>query len=121
MNDGATFVPKSAKMSARCTQDTSQDTPRLGVGFQSCSTLGHANVQIGIRDGVYKATFVVSARRERPNVILGADFLAAHNCDLSLRQTLFTIGKQEIQCIPENIRANHAKLKVFELDLPFSN
>ncbi len=35
-----------------------------------------------------------------------------HNCDLSLHQKLFTIGEQEIQCIPENIQANHAKPKV---------
>ncbi len=61
---------------------------------------------------MYKATVVVSARRERSNFIIGANFLAAHNCDLSLHQKLFTIRKQEIQCIPENIRANHAKLKV---------
>ncbi len=38
--------------------------------------------------------------------------MAAHNCDLSLRQKLFIIGEQKIQCIPENIRANSAKLKV---------
>ncbi len=38
--------------------------------------------------------------------------MAAHNCDLSLHQKLFTIGEQQIQCIPENIRANSAKLKV---------
>ncbi len=90
-----------------------QDTPRLeGVGGNPVPSLGHAAVQVGIGDGVYKATFVVSARRERPNFIIGADFLAGHNCDLSLRQKLFIIGKQEIQCIPENIRANYAKVKV---------
>ncbi len=89
-----------------------QDTPRLeGVGGNPVPTLGHADVQVGIGDGVYKATVVVSARRERPNFIIGADFLAAHNCDLSLRQKLFTIEKQEVQCIPKNIRANYAKLK----------
>ncbi len=87
-----------------------QDTPRLkGVGGNPVPTLGHADVQVGIGDGVYKATLVVSARRERSNFIIGADFLAAHNCDLSLLQKLFTIGKQEIQCIPENIRPSQAK------------
>ncbi len=60
----------------------------------------------------YKSIVVVSARKERPNFIIGADFLAAHNCDLSLHQKLFTIGEQKIQCIPANIRANSAKLKV---------
>ncbi len=90
-----------------------QDTPRLeGVGGNPVPTFRHADVQVGIGDGVYKATVVVSAKRERPNFIIGVDFLAAHNCDLSLCQKLFTIGKQEIQCIPENIRANYAKLKV---------
>ncbi len=67
-----------------------QDTPRLeGVGGNPVPTLGHADVQVGIGDGVYKATVVVSARSERPNFIIGADFIAAHNCDLSLRQKLF--------------------------------
>ncbi len=90
-----------------------QDTPRLeGVGGNPVPTLGHTTVGIAIGDGVYKATVVVSARKERPNFIIGADFLAAHNCDLSLRQKLFTIGEQKIQCIPENVRANSAKLKV---------
>ncbi len=90
-----------------------QDTPWLeGVGGNSVPTLGHTTVRVGIGDGVYKATAVVSARKERPNFINGADFLAAHNCDLSLRQKLFMIGEQKIQCIPENIRANSAKLKV---------
>ncbi len=50
--------------------------------------------------------------KKKPNFIIGADFLAAHNCDLSLRQKLFTIGEQKVQCIPENIRSNSAKLKV---------
>ncbi len=90
-----------------------QDTPRLeGAGGNPVPTLGHADVQVGIEDGVYKATVVVSAWRESPDFIIGADFLAAHNCDLSLCQKLFNIGKQEIQCIPENIRANYTKLKV---------
>ncbi len=74
--------------------------------------LGHAKVDVGIGDGVYKVAVVVSARWERPNFIIGADFLATHDCDLSMCQKLFTIGKQEIQCIPEGVRANHAKLKI---------
>ncbi len=57
---------------------------------------------------------------EMPNFIIGADFLAAHNCDLSLHQSslllgnrkLFNIGEQKIQCIPENIRANSDNLTV---------
>ncbi len=90
-----------------------QDTPRLkGVGGNPVPTLGHTTVRVGIGNGVYKATVVVSARKERPDFIIGADFLATHNCDLSLRRNLFTIGEQKIQCIPENIRANSAKLKV---------
>ncbi len=88
-----------------------QDTPRLeGVGGNLVPTLGHTTVGVGIGDGVYKATVVVSARKETPNFIIGADFLAVHNCDLSLRQKLFTIREQQIQCIPENIRTNSAKL-----------
>ena len=90
-----------------------QDMPRLeGVGGNPVPTLGHTMVGVGIGDGVYKATVVVSARKERPNFIIGADFLAAHNCDLPLCQKLFTIGEQKIECIPENIRANSARLKV---------
>ncbi len=90
-----------------------QETLRLKeVGGNPVPALGHTTVGVGIGDSVYKATVVVSARKERPNFIIGADFLAVHNCDLSLRQKLFTIGEQKIQCIPENIRANSAKLKV---------
>ncbi len=34
-------------------------------------------------------------------------------------QKLFNIGEQEIHCIPEGVRANHAKLKVARrLQLP---
>ncbi len=38
---------------------------------------------------------------------------------MSLSQKLFTIGKQEIRCIPEGVRANHAKLKIARrIELP---
>ncbi len=55
---------------------------------------------------------MVSAQRERPNFIIGADFLSAHDCDLSLREKLFLIGEQKIECIPEKARVKHAKLKL---------
>ncbi len=73
--------------------------------------LGHTEVKVGLRSGMYKATVVVSVRMERPNFIIGANILAAHNCYLSLSQKLFTIREQKIQCIPEGIRANRTKLK----------
>ncbi len=60
----------------------------------------------------YKATVMVSARRERPNFTIGADFLSAHDCDLSLREKLFLIGEQKIECIPEKARVKDAKLKL---------
>ncbi len=69
-----------------------QETPRLeGVGGNPVPTLGHAEVEVGVGTGKYNAAVVVSARKERPNFIIGADFLGAHNCDLSLCQKLFTI------------------------------
>ncbi len=49
---------------------------------------------------VYKAAVFVSARRERPNLIVGADFFAAHNCDLSIHQKLFTIGNKKYSVYP---------------------
>ncbi len=77
------------------------DMPRLeGVGGNPVPTLGCAEVEVGIAAGVYKAPVVVSARKERPNFIIGADFLYAHSCDLSLRQKLFTVGRNSVRCFP---------------------
>ncbi len=79
-----------------------RETPRLeGVGGNPVPTLGHAEVDVVIGDGVYKAAVVVSARRERPNFIIGADFLATDDCDLSLHQNLSYHWETEIQCITE--------------------
>ncbi len=84
------------------------ETPWVeGVGSNPVPTLGQAEVEVGIGDGMYKATVVVGARKERPNFIISDVFLTARNCDLPLRQKLFTIGKQEIQCVPAGIRANY--------------
>ncbi len=44
--------------------------------------LGCAEVEVGIAAGVYKTLVMVSAWKERPNFIIGADFLAARDCDL---------------------------------------
>ncbi len=55
---------------------------------------------------------VVSARKERPNIIIGADFLSAHDCDLSLRQKLFTVGRNSVRCLPERVRSSHVRLKL---------
>ena len=68
--------------------------PRLeGVGGNPVPTLGSAKVEVGIASGVYNTPVVVSARKERPNFIIGADFLFTHDCDLSLKQKLFTVGE----------------------------
>ena len=58
------------------------------------------------------ATLGTAEMRERPNFIIGADFLFTHDCDLSLRQKLLLIGEQDIEYIPEKARANCAKLKL---------
>ncbi len=90
-----------------------QETPRLeGVGGNPVPTLGHAEVEVGVGTGKYKAAVAVSTRIERPNFIIGADFLGVHNCDLSLCQKLFTIGEQQVRCVPERTKATHAKLKL---------
>ncbi len=69
------------------------DMPRLeGVDGNPAPTLGCAEVEVRIAAGMYKTPVVVSARKERPNFIIGADFLSAHDCDLLLRQKLFTVG-----------------------------
>ncbi len=89
------------------------EMPRLeGVGGNPVPTLGSTEVGVDIGAGTYKATVMVSARKERPNFIIGADFLSAHDCDLSLREKLFLIGEQKIECIPEKARVKHAKLKL---------
>lgn len=43
-------------------------------------------MEVGVVTGTYKATVVVSGG---DGFIIGADFLAAHDCDLSLHQKLF--------------------------------
>ncbi len=35
-----------------------------------------------------------------------------HNCDLSLCQKLFTIGEQQVRCVPQRTKATRAKLKL---------
>ncbi len=88
--------------------------PRLeGVGGNPVHNLGSTVVGVDIGADTYKATVMVSARKKkRPNFIIGAEFLSAHDCDLSLRGKLFLIGKQKIECIPEKARVKYAKLKL---------
>ncbi len=89
-----------------------REMPRLeGVGGNPVPTLGSNEVDVDIGAGTYKATVMVRARRERPNFIIGADYLSTHDCDLSLREKLFLIEEQKIECIPEKARVKHAKLK----------
>ncbi len=80
------------------------DMPRLeGVGGNPVPTVGCAEVEVGIATGVYKTPVVVSARTKRPNFIIGADFLSAHDCDLSLRQKLFTVGQDSVSCLQKEL------------------
>ncbi len=87
--------------------------PRLeGVGGNPVPTLGCAEVEVGIAARVYKTPVVVSARKKRPNFVIGADFLAVHDCDLSLNQKLFTVECNSVRCIPERVKTSHARLKL---------
>ncbi len=87
--------------------------PQLeGVGGNPIPTLGSAEVSVDIGAGTYKATIMVSACREKPNFISGANFLSTHDCDLSLHEKLFLIGEQKIECITAKARVKHAKLKL---------
>ena len=62
---------------------------------------------------------VVSARKERPNFIIVAGFLATHDRDLSLRQKLFTMGEDRVECILERVTVCPARLKLARrVDLP---
>ncbi len=71
------------------------DMPLLeDMGGYPVPTLGSAEAEVGIATGVYKTKVVVSARKERPNCSIGAHFLAAHDCDLSLRQKFFTMERE---------------------------
>ncbi len=72
--------------------------PQLGgVGGRPVPTLGCAEVYVGIVAGLCKTPVVVSTRNERPNFIIGADFLATHDCDLSLRQKLFGTHSDDLR------------------------
>ncbi len=70
-----------------------------GVGGNLVPTLWYTEVEVGIGNGVYKATVVTL-------LLVWIISVAAHNCDLSLCLKLFTIGEQDLQCIPEGVRAN---------------
>ncbi len=50
--------------------------------------------------------------QEGKNFIIGADFFATHDCNLSLGHTLFAMGKDSVECIPEWVRVSHAGLKL---------
>ncbi len=50
--------------------------------------------------------------KKGPNFIIGADFLSAYDCDLQLRQKLFTLGRNSVPCLPERGRSSHARLKL---------
>ena len=90
-----------------------------GVGSIPVPTLGCVEVEVGIAAIVYKTPVVVSAKKKRPNFIIGADFLSAHDCDLSLRQKLFTVGRKSVWCLPERVRSSHARLKLArQVELP---
>ncbi len=67
---------------------------------------------MGVGNGKCKAAVVVSAHREPPNFIIGADFLGTHNCDLSLHYKLFMIGEQQVKCTPEYVKTTRIKLKL---------
>ncbi len=86
-HDGTAVVPFGPRLEVT----DSRHARCEGVGGNPIPTLVCAEVEVGIAARVYKSV-VVSARKERPSFIIGADFLSAHDCDLSLRQKLFTVG-----------------------------
>ncbi len=66
-----------------------------------------------------KAAVMVSARRKVPNFIVSSHLLTNRNCDLFLSQKLSTVMEHEVQCIPEDARANPTKLKLPQrIELP---
>ncbi len=54
---------------------------------------------------------VVSARKEKANFIIGVDFFAANDGDLSLQQKLFTLGEHKVECSPEWVRVSHSRVE----------
>ncbi len=106
IDTGASVTMRGRPLYQKVQQDCAlklqtHDMTRLeGVGGNPVPTLGCAEAEVGIAAGVYKTPVVVSARKERPNFIIGADFLSAHDCDLSLRQKLFTVGRDSVWCLP---------------------
>ncbi len=53
--------------------------------------------------GMYRitVTVVASARKERLNFIIGADFLTVDVCDISFMQKIFTMGERKLEFIPK--------------------
>ncbi len=91
---GRPLYEKIQKLRPLCLQ--MREMPWLeGVGGNPVPTLGSTEVDVDIGTGMYKATVMVRAWRERPNFIIGADYLSTHDCDLSLREKLFLIEEQK--------------------------
>ncbi len=65
-----------------------RETPRIeGAGGNHVPTLGCSEVEVGIVSGPYRTTVVLFDRMERHNIIIEADFLPAHDCDLFLQHS----------------------------------
>ena len=80
---GRLLCHKIQQVSQMCLQR--HENPHLeGVGGNPVPTLGHAEVDVGIRNGVYKGAVVISARRKRPNFIIGANLISWHSQLLSV-------------------------------------
>ncbi len=50
--------------------------------FNSVPTLGSVEVGVNMDLGTCKAIVMASEHREKPNFIIGDDFLSTHDCDL---------------------------------------
>ncbi len=103
-HDGVPVVSKGT--AGPCLETTGiRHAMTCSSGWESFPTLGCAKVEVGIAAGVYK-TPVVSARKERPNFIIGADFLA------TLREKLFKVREHKVECFPQRVRVSHVTLKL---------
>ncbi len=63
---------------------------------------------VGTRN--HKVTFIASVQKSPP--LSSADFLAADDCDLSMHEKLFTIGKHQVKCVPEHAKVTQTKVKL---------
>ncbi len=98
VNYGATFVPKSTTGEPNVSSDA-RNTPTRRSWWQPLSDLRAWWCPGRHRGWRVEGHSCCKCQKGKAQLIIGADFLAAHNCDLSLRQSSLLSGNKKYSAI----------------------